>query len=132
VPLIIIAPGVTRGGTVCNRPVNLIDVYPTLNELCGLPARKDLDGTSLVPLLKNPKAKWERPTITTWGKGNHAVRSERYRYIRHPNGEEQLYDHKIDPDEFTNIANKPGLTGVKERLAKWLPKTNANPVRNKQ
>ena len=87
---------------------------------------------SLVPLLKNPKAKWERPATTTWGKGNHAVRSERYRYIRHPNGDEQLYDHKIDPDEFTNLADKPDLAGVKERLAQWLPKTNANPVRNKK
>ena len=72
VPLMIIAPGVTKAGTVCDRPVNLLDVYPTLNELCGLPRRKDLDGVSLVPLLKNPKAKWERPSITTWGKGQRA------------------------------------------------------------
>ena len=132
VPLMIIAPGVTKAGTVCNRPVNLLDVYPTLNELCGLPVRKDLDGVSLVPLLKNPKSKWDRPSLTTWGKGNHAARGQRYRYILHPNGEEQLYDHKTDPDEFTNLADKPELAGVKVRLAKWLPKTNANPVRNKK
>jgi len=132
VPLIMVAPGITKPGTVCNKPVNLLDVYPTLNELCGLPKRNDLDGVSLVPLLKSPRTKWERPSITTWGKGNHAARGQRYRYIRHPNGEEQLYDHQNDPDEFTNLADKPELASVKKRLAKWLPKTNANAVRNKQ
>ena len=132
VPLMIVAPGVTKGGGVCDRPVNLLDVYPTLNELCQLPARKDLDGVSLVPLLKNPKAKWDRPAVTTWGRDNHAVRGQRYRYIRHPNGTEQLYDHQSDPDEFTNLAARPELAAVKARLAKWLPQTNAAPVRNKK
>ena len=132
VPLIVVAPGITKPGTICDKPVNLLDIYPTLNELCSLPARKDLDGISLVKLLKNPETKWARPSITTWGKGNHAARGQRYRYIRHPNGEEQLYDHKIDPNEFTNLADKPELTEVKERLAKWLPKTSANPVRSKK
>ena len=132
VPLIIVAPGITKPGTICDKPVNLLDVYPTLNELCSLPARKDLDGISLVKLLKKPKTKWERPSITTWGKGNHAARGQRYRYIRHPNGEEQLYDHKTDPNEFTNLADNPELASVKKQLAKWLPKTNASVVRNKQ
>ena len=132
VPLMIVAPGVTNGGGVCDRPVNLLDVYPTLNELCALPARKDLDGVSLVPLLKNPKAKWDRSAVTTWGRDNHAVRGQRYRYIRHPNGTEQLYDHKTDPDEFTNLAARPDLAAVKKRLGQWLPKTNAAPVRNKK
>jgi len=131
VPLMIMAPGVTTGGGVCDRPVNLLDVYPTLNELCALPARKDLDGVSLVPLLKNPKAPWDRPTVTTWGRDNHAVRGQRYRYIRHPNGTEQLYDHQTDPNEFTNLADRPELAAVKTRLTQWLPKTNAAPVRNK-
>ena len=131
VPLMIVAPDVTNGGRVCDRPVNLLDVYPTLNELCALPERKDLDGVSLVPLLKNPKAKWDRPAVTTWGRDNHAVRGQRYRYIRHPNGTEQFYDHQTDPNEFTNLANRPELAAVKTRLPQWLPKTNAAPVRNK-
>jgi len=126
VPLIIVAPGVTKPGSVCDRPVNLLDVYPTLNELCDLPERDDLDGVSLVPLLKDPKAKWDRPAITTWGKDNHSARGQRYRYIRHPNGEEQLYDHKTDPDEFTNLAGKAELADVKERLGKWMPKESAD------
>lgn len=131
VPFIVVAPKVTKPGSVCDRPVNLLDVYPTLNELCGLPERDDLDGVSLVPLLKNPKAAWDRPSITTWGKGNHSARGQRYKYVLHPNGEEQLYDHKNDPDEFTNLANRDELDKVKKRLGKWFPKTNAAPVRNK-
>ena len=123
------APGVTRPGAVCDRPVSLLDVYPTLNELCGLPARDDLDGVSLVPLLENPDAARDRPAITTWGRGNHAARGPRYRYIRHPNGEEQLYDHEKDPDEFTNLAGNPGLSGVKKRLGRWMPATSAPPVK---
>jgi len=129
VPLIVVAPGVTRPGSVCDRPVSLLDVYPTLNELCGLPARDDLDGVSLVPLLENPDAARDRPAITTWGRGNHAARGPRYRYIRHPNGEEQLYDHEKDPDEFTNLAGNPGLSGVKKRLGRWMPATSAPPVK---
>jgi arylsulfatase A-like enzyme len=129
VPLIVIAPGVTKPGSICSRPVSLLDVYPTLNELCGLSKRDDLDGISLVPLLKNPQAKREQPAVTTWGKNNHSARGERYRYIRHPNGTEQLYDHESDPDEFTNIADKAALADVKVRLGKWLPKTNAKPVK---
>lgn len=132
VPFMIVAPGVTRPGSTCDRPVNLLDLYPTLNELCGLPARDDLDGVSLVPLLKDPKAQWDRPSITTWGRNNHSARGQRYRYIRHPNGEEQLYDHKVDPDEFKNLASTPGLSDVKERLGKWFPKINAEAVLNKK
>jgi arylsulfatase A-like enzyme len=70
VPLIVIAPGVTQAGSVCSRPVSLLDVYPTLNELCSLGRRDDLDGESLVPLLRNPLAKRERPAVTTWGRNN--------------------------------------------------------------
>ena len=129
VPMIVIAPGVTKPGSTCTRPVNLLDVYPTLNELCGLPNRNDLDGVSLVPLLKNPQAEWERPSITTWGKNNHSARGNRYRYTRHADGSEELYDHQQDPDEFTNLANQKELANVKERLRKWFPQKNADRVK---
>jgi arylsulfatase A-like enzyme len=125
VPLMLIVPGMTKPGSVCDRPVNLLDVYPTLNELCGLPRRDDLDGVSLVPLLQDPMAEWDRPAVTTWGQNNHSARGQRYRYIRHPNGEEQLYDHQTDPDEFTNLAGRPELAEDKTRLAEWLPKESA-------
>ena len=103
----------------------MLDVYPTLNELCGLPRRDDLDGVSLVPLLQDPMAEWDRPAVTTWGQNNHSARGQRYRYIRHPNGEEQLYDHQTDPDDFTNLSGRPELAEVKTRLGKWLPKESA-------
>ena len=131
IPLVIVAPGVTKAGSVCNRPVSLIDLYPTLNELCGLKLRDDLNGLSLVSLLRNPKAKWERPVITTWGRNNHSARGLRYRYILHPDGSEQLYDHQVDPDEFHNIADQLGSHAIKDRLAQWLPTQSAPSVSNK-
>ncbi len=125
VPLIIAAPGVTPPGAACDRPVNLIDLYPTLAGLCGIEARPELDGTSLLPLLKNPEAAWERPSLTTLERGNHAVRSERWRYIRYHDGAEELYDHQSDPNEWTNLANDSSHDGIKRKLAQWLPKADA-------
>jgi arylsulfatase A-like enzyme len=118
-------PGLTAGGGRCDRPVSLMDVYPTLADVCGLPAKKELEGVSLRPLLANPKAKWERPAVTTFGKDNHAVRSERWRYIRYSDGTEELYDREKDPMEWKNLAADPKLTAVKAEHAKWLPRTNA-------
>jgi arylsulfatase A-like enzyme len=125
VPLVIVAPGVTRPGTRSTRPVSLVDLYPTLIDLCGLEPKKDLDGTSLVPLLEDPEAKWDRPALITYLRGNHAVRSRRWRYIRYADGGEELYDHANDPDEWTNLADRPELADVKRRLSGWLPKTDA-------
>ena len=90
IPLIIAAPGVTRPGSRTARPVGTIDLFPTLNELCSLPAIAALDGISLVPLLKNPSLEWTRPALTTHGQGNHALRSERWRYIRYADDGEEL------------------------------------------
>ncbi len=125
VPLMIVAPGLTRPGQTCARTVNLMDLYPTLVELCGLPQKKELEAASLTPLLKNPSAPWDRPSVTTYLRGNHAVRSERWRYIRYHDGGEELYDHQGDPHEFTNLAGEPGHAAVKKDLARWLPKTDA-------
>ena len=121
VPFIIVAPGVTKPGTVIDRPVSLLDIYPTLIELAGLPPMSGLDGASLVPLLKNPKAKWDRPAIMTQGKGNHAVRSDRYRYIRYADGTEELYDHDKDPWEHTNLAKNAEFAAVIAAHKKHLP-----------
>ena len=123
VPLLVRVPGMS-GGQECPRPVNLVDLYPTLIELCKLPP-KQLDGVSLVPLLKNPQADWEQPTLTTHGRNNHAVRSERWRYIRYADGSEELYDHQQDPMEWKNLAGDPQYDQIKASLGKWLPKKNA-------
>ncbi len=130
VPLIVVAPGVTQPGTRCGEAVSLLDVYPTLVELCGLVPKRDLQGQSLVPLLRDPKSSRERPAVTTWGRGNHAVRTERWRYIQYHNGDEELYDHENDSGEFTNLAGQEEYDEVKRELSAWIPTENAAPVRN--
>jgi len=104
-----------------------MDVYPTLSDLCGLPQRDDLEGESLLPLLKNPAAPRETPAVTTYLQGNHSVRSERWRYIRYSDGTEELYDHENDDLEWTNLANDPAYANVKAEHARWLPSKNADP-----
>jgi arylsulfatase A-like enzyme len=121
----IIAPGVTKPNTRSSRTVNLMDIYPTLIDLCGLPKKPELEATSLLPLLKDPQAKWDRPSLTTFGRNNHAVRSERWRYIRYADGSEELYDHDADPLEWKNLAGETKYASVKTELAKWFPKINA-------
>jgi len=124
VPLVIAAPGVTKAGAKSARPVSLLDLYPTLVDLCGLPARRELEGVSLRPLLEKPGREWERPAVMTFGRGNHAVRSERYRYIRYANGAEELYDHDRDPDEWSNLAGDAVYEDVIADHARWLPERN--------
>jgi arylsulfatase A-like enzyme len=125
VPLIFVVPGVTKANQRCERTVNLMDIYPTLVELCGLEEKKGLEGVSLVPLLRDPRARWDRPSVTTHGRNNHSVRDERWRYIRYSDGTEELYDHDKDPMEWVNVASRPENAEVKKRLAAWLPRTNA-------
>ena len=105
--------------------MNLLDIYPTLVELCGLKPNKALEGVSLVPLLKDPGAKWDRPTLTTYGRNNHSIRSEDWRYTRYRDGTEELYDHRKDPWEWANLAGEAKYDAVKADHARWLPKVNA-------
>jgi arylsulfatase A-like enzyme len=114
-----------RGNTRCSRAVSYTDLYPTITELCGLPARDGLDGRSFLPLLSNHETPWNRKALTTYLKGNHAVRDERWRYIRYADGSEELYDHSTDPMEWTNIASDPRHAGTKASLARWLPESDA-------
>lgn len=129
VPLIIVAPRMTPVGRRCERPVSLLDLYPTLVEACGLEPRAGLEGRSLVPLLKDPQTPWDCPALTTFGLNNHTVRSERWRYIRYRDGAEELYDHENDPMEWTNVAGRPEYAETKQSLARWLPEVNAAPAR---
>ncbi len=121
VPLIVRAPAVAQPGVACGRPTSLLDVFPTLLELCGLPPVAGLDGASLAPWLREPAAPAQTAAVTAWFQGSAAVRDERYRYIRYLDGFEELYDHDADPDEWTNRAAEPGLAAVKQRLAAFLP-----------
>lgn len=127
-PFIWVVPEVTRAGGVCERTVDFMSIYPTLCDLAGVPLPKHVDGVSLRKLLADPQATWGLPAVTTHGFQNHAVRTERWRYIRYADGGEELYDHSKDEFEFTNLANKGGeLEAVKQELAKSLPKVN-NPA----
>jgi arylsulfatase A-like enzyme len=123
--LMMVAPGVTRPGGRCPRTVSLMDIYPTLAELCGLPRRQELEGASLAPLLHDPAAPWDRPAVTTYHRNNHAVRSERWRYIRYSDGLEELYDEASDPLEWNNLAGRKEYAEVQTELARWLPSVNA-------
>ena len=126
VPMIIAAPGSKAVGRPRQQPASLLDLYPTLVELCGLPAKSDLEGTSLVPVLRDPKAK-RNPAVITYLPGNHAARDERWRYIRYRDGGEELYDCAADPNEYRNLAADPKYDEKKRELAQWLPKTSAPP-----
>lgn len=127
-PLIFVAPGVTAPGSSCNRPVDFMSIYPTLCELAHIDAPPHVEGQSIVSLLKNPSSEWQGVALTTYGKGNHAVRTDRWRYIRYADGSEELYDHRDDPYEWKNVASSPELTTLKSELAALMPASNADPV----
>ena len=132
VPMIFSVPGGLRGRR-CSRPVELIQVFPTLVELCGIRKRRGLEGVSIKSLLDDPAAEWARPALTTFKVNNHAVRSERWRYIRYSDGAEELYDHSTDHNEWHNLAGKEKYREVMVEHARWIPKVNvANAARGDQ
>jgi arylsulfatase A-like enzyme len=127
VPLIFAGPGVAQAAK-CSQPAELLDVYPTLAELCGLPQPDGLEGHSVVPQLHDAKTPRPWPAITTHNVGNHAVRSEHWRYIRYANGAEELYDLRSDPNEWTNLVHRAEFKNVVAEHARWLPVMNLPPA----
>ncbi|RDV27595.1 DUF4976 domain-containing protein [Alteromonas aestuariivivens] len=121
---LIIKPPKSSEKQVSNKPVSLLDLYPTLVKMCGLPENPDTEGKDLTPLLHNPNAPWQHAAVTTYGENNHAVKTERYRYIRYEDGSEELYDHQIDKEEWRNLAGDPAYAQVKQQLAQHLPRVN--------
>jgi arylsulfatase A-like enzyme len=119
-PLIFSTPKGVVKDQLCESPVSLIDIYPTLIDLCGLPERAGLDGQSLKPLLENPDRKRERPVVITYGFKNHALQTERWRYIQYHDGGQELYDHDSDPNEWTNLANNSKYQKVVRNLQDLL------------
>ena len=150
IPFVVRAPGVAQPGTVAEHPISLIDLYPTLNDLCGLQGdtRKNnkgaqLDGFSVRPFLENPTSgQWDGPegALTMVHAQENAVqgvskedtedpakqhwslRTKRWRYIRYNNGAEELYDHDNDPHEWTNLAKNPEFEHYKTALYQQLLK----------
>jgi arylsulfatase A-like enzyme len=132
-PLFFTVPGMTKPNSVSPRTVDFMSIYPTLCELCGLDVPSHVEGVSIKPLLADPQAAWDRPALTTHGYQNHAVRSEKWRYIRYADGGEELYDELQDPQEWTNLARKPEYAATKSELAHWLPTKNVpSPERKKK
>lgn len=119
--LMIAVPGNPHNGTTCDRPVSLLDIYPTLAELAGLPAKPELEGRSLAPLVDDPSQEWEHPVLINRDRSQHGVRSDRFNYIRYEDGSEELYDHTHDPAEWTNLANDPVYAPVLKELRDHLP-----------
>lgn len=124
VPLAIVVPGTKNAGEVCEVPCNLLDIYPTLIDLCGLKPNRDLEGQSLAKFLANPDAKEERFSLCTHGENNHSVRSNHYRYIRYADGSQELYDHRTDPNEWNNLAEDPAMLNVIKEHRAALPQIN--------
>ena len=129
-PLIIAAPGLSRGKHT-TKPVELLDLYPTLADLCGLNPPANLEGKSLRPLLTDVLGNgWHKPAVTqiwhnrkAWG---YSIRTDRYRYTEWLEGKagRELYDHSVDPEEVTNLANDSqhakAVAELSGRLAKYV------------
>ncbi len=120
VPLLFAGPNI-KPQQVSGRVVSLIDILPTLAELCGLPTNQNWQGRSIKPLIENPTKTWDYPAITTWEGKNTAVQTEQYRYIHYIDGSEELYDHENDYNEWHNLAKDPKYRAIKKKLKAHVP-----------
>jgi iduronate 2-sulfatase len=132
VPLIVAAPG--RRAAASPRLVELVDLFPTLAELCGLPKPHGLEGSSFVPLLDQPGRSWKKAAFTVVShagkvqggaeldpnKLGRTVRTERWRYTEWFDGGIELYDHDTDPYEFANLAQLPEHAATRAELKRVL------------
>lgn len=123
VPLIIAGPGLPER-QIRQEPVQLLDLYPTLLDLCALPENSLNEGNSLKDLIEQAQTPWTHAAITTYGRNNHAIRTDNHRYIHFEDGSEELYAMDKDPNEFTNAAAVPQLLKLKEKLKDHLPLMN--------
>lgn len=125
VPLIVYVPGMKAKGEGTPRLVEFVDIYPTLAELCGLKAPANLEGTSFVPLLDDPKRAWKKAAFTQTRRGQNVmgrtVRTERWRYTEWGGPEAaELYDHDKDPGEVKNVVKEAKNAGVVDEMRKYL------------
>lgn len=111
----------TPKGSLCNRSVDFLSIFPTLSEINGLSIPAHNEGLSIAKLLKNPKATWDTPALITFKEGNHAVKTEKYRYIKYAKGGEELYDVVNDPYEWKNIISSKDHQKVVNELKQYLP-----------
>jgi iduronate 2-sulfatase len=118
--LMISAPGMIRGIST-DALVELIDIYPTLSELCGLTPPDYLEGTSFAPLLRSPQLPWKKAAFTClFNYTTVSVRTNRYRYIQRPSGQNELYDLVLDPAENRNLINEPDMRQQVQKMQQSL------------
>lgn len=111
---------------ICRKPVQLLDIYPTLVELCGLPANQQNQGHSNVSLLKNPLLKnWNHPALSFYGKNNTAVTGNQYRLIQYEDSSQEFYDLYSDPYEWNNLAGKEKYAEIIKKMQTFIPKKQA-------
>ncbi|HLT94576.1 MAG TPA: sulfatase [Membranihabitans sp.] len=119
-PLIFAGPGIVQGVTN-QSPAEMLSIYPTLLELCNLDAYSRNEGVSLAPVLRGETESTGIFALTTYGWGNHAIRSENERYIRYHDGSEEFYDHQNDPNEWNNLIRSQDAVNGPDRLSEFLP-----------
>ena len=111
-----------KAGSTSSRPVNLLDIYPTLASLTGCePPENQLEGNDLTALMRDPEAPWDKTSLTVFGYKNYGLRSERCRYIVYADGTEELYDHENDKWEWHNLAARPEYAEIKKKMRKEIP-----------
>jgi arylsulfatase A-like enzyme len=111
----------SKGGKICEKPVQLVDMYPTLLEMCNLPSYNLADGHSLMKLIHHPGKRWKNAALSFYGEGNVAVRNDRYRLIQYEDGSLELYDLQTDPNEWTNLAGNLKYQKVTRHLKRYIP-----------
>jgi len=109
------APGVTQAGGVCRRPVESIDIFPTMFDLCGVPAPAGIEASSYRRLLEKPDAPYKQAALMNAGR-NHGLVTEDYRFCSYANGKKELFDRHADPGEFKNLADDPDKAGIVAEL----------------
>ncbi len=117
------APGLPSGSSTknCSRNVSLVDIFPTLTELCGLTMKDGISGHSLVPLLQNPEKEWPYPVITSLTDKHYSVRIDQWHYINYNGDEEELYDQDTDPEEWYNLADYKDFEDKKSEMKALIP-----------
>ena len=114
-------PGVTKSNGISKRFVSLQDIYPTLTELCDLESPDYVEGRSLIPLLKNPRAEWKSTAITAFANRYATIRTESFRYIRYSESQEEFYDMRLDPNQWTNQIKSPDYKSIINEHRSMLP-----------
>ena len=119
----------SQNGTACHRNVSLVDIFPTLTELCGLNSKEGITGRSLTPLLSDPSGEWDYPVITSLGANHYSIIKDHWHYINYDGKEEELYNLKEDPEEWYNLADDASYKNIKQQLKEVIPQDRHEFVR---